>query len=166
MDTNGNGGFLDPTDAFVATVPVANHVFRSRIRPIAIPNATGSLTSAIAVGTSVPIGSLAVELNIQHANVADLKVTLIAPNGTQVVLVNQSGTGANFVRTVLSDEAPATATIAAGAAPYRGDYRPDMALAALAGVNAKGTWRLKVEDTVSGADVGQLLSWALYIKPL
>jgi subtilisin-like proprotein convertase family protein len=166
MDTNNNGGFLDPADAFTAVVPVVNHVFRSRIRPTAIPNGTGNLTSAISVGTSVALGSLAVELNLQHTNVADLRITLIAPNGTQIVLVNHSGTGANFVRTVLSDEAPATATIAGGAAPYRGDYRSDTGMAALVGVNARGTWKLKVEDTATGADLGQLLSWALYVKPL
>jgi subtilisin-like proprotein convertase family protein len=166
MDTNDSGGFLDAADALVVAVPVANHVFRSRTRPTAIPNATGGLTSAISVATTVPIGSLAVELNVQHPNLADLRVTLIAPNGTQIVLVNHSGAGANFVRTVLSDEAPATATIAGGAAPYRGDYRPDTALAAFVGMNAGGTWRLRVEDTATGADVGQLLSWALYVKPL
>jgi subtilisin-like proprotein convertase family protein len=164
MDTNDNGGFLDATDAFTTTVPVANHVFRSRSRPTAIPNGTGSLTSAITVGTSVAIGSLAVELNLQHTNVADLRITLIAPNGTQIVLVNHTGTGANFVRTVLSDEA--TATIASGAAPYRGDFRPDVAMTSLIGINARGTWKLRVEDTVTGADVGQLLSWALYVKPV
>jgi subtilisin-like proprotein convertase family protein len=39
-------------------------------------------------------------------------------------------------------------------------------MAALVGVNARGTWKLKVEDTATGADLGQLLSWALYVKPL
>ena len=163
LDTNDNKAFLDVSDAFVTSVPVANHVFRSKAKPAAIADG-GSRTSAIAVGTPVAIGSLAVEINLQHARVGDLKVTLISPTGIQIVLIDHTGTGSNFVRTVLSDEALASATIATGVAPYRGDFRPDNALSGLIGMAAKGMWKLKVEDTAAG-ESGTLLSWALYVKP-
>ncbi|HEX3150787.1 MAG TPA: proprotein convertase P-domain-containing protein, partial [Gemmataceae bacterium] len=152
LDTNGNAAYLEVTDATMTAVPVANHVFRSKAKPTAIPDG-GSLTSAIAVGATATIASMAIELNIQHSAVGDLKVTLISPTGAQFVLIDHSGTGANFVRTVLSDEASATNTLATGAAPYRGDFRPDNSLAGLVGTSAKGTWKLRVEDTVTGADL-------------
>jgi subtilisin-like proprotein convertase family protein len=164
LDTNANANFLEVTDAVSTAVPVANHVFRSKTKPTAIPNG-GSLTSSITVGTTATIASMAIELNIQHPAVGDLRITLISPTGVQFVLINNSGSGTNLVRTVLSDESPAANTIAGGAAPYRGDFRPDSPLSGLVGTNAKGTWKLRVEDTLTGADVGQLLSWALYIKP-
>ena len=103
------------------------------------------------------------ELNIQHASVGDLKIRLIAPNGEQFLLVDHhGGTGANFVRTVLADSA--SNLLADGTAPFRGDFQPVQSLAALAGRSAKGTWRLMIEDTGTGA-AGQLLSWGLYVRP-
>jgi subtilisin-like proprotein convertase family protein len=162
LDNNGNGAFLETTDAVTSTKPIDNHVFRSHSSPLVIPRG-GSVTAAIAVASTAKIGELAIELNIQHPGVGDLKVTLIAPNGDQFVLVDHAGgTGANFVRTVFSDAA--TTPIGTGSAPFRGDFQPQDALAALAGRAVTGTWKLKVEDTGTG-DAGGLLSWGLYVQP-
>jgi len=162
LDTNGNGAFLELADAVSSTHPVDNHVFMSKQLPVAIPRG-GSVTAAIAVGSTARIGELAIELNIQHPSVGDLKVTLIAPTGEQFVLVDhRGGTGGNFVRTILSDAA--TDPVAAGSAPFRGDFQPEQSLTALAGRVVTGTWKLKVEDTGTG-DAGSLLSWGLYVKP-
>jgi subtilisin-like proprotein convertase family protein len=162
LDTNGNGAFLELADAVLSTLAVDNHVFMSKQSPVAISRG-GSVTAAIAVGSTARIGELAIELNIQHPSVGDLKVTLIAPTGEQFVLVDhRGGTGANFVRTILSDAA--TDSVATGSAPFRGDFQPEQSLAALAGRVVTGTWKLKVEDTGTG-DAGSLLSWGLYVKP-
>jgi subtilisin-like proprotein convertase family protein len=130
--------------------------------PLVIPRG-GSVTTTITVGSTAKIGDLAIELNIQHPSVGDLKVILIAPNGDQFVLIDHvGGTGANFVRTVLSDSA--TTPIGSGTAPFRGDFQPEESLASLVGRAATGTWKLRVEDTGTG-DAGSLLSWGLYVKP-
>jgi subtilisin-like proprotein convertase family protein len=162
LDTNGNGAFLEAADAVVVTKTIDNHVFVSHNPPLVIPRG-GSVTTAITVGSTAKIGDLAIELNIQHPSVGDLKVILIAPNGEQFVLIDHvGGTGANFVRTVLSDAA--TTPIGDGTAPFRGDFQPSQSLASLAGRAATGTWKLRIEDTGTG-DAGSLLSWGLYVKP-
>jgi subtilisin-like proprotein convertase family protein len=162
LDTNGNGAFLEANDKVILTKTIDNHVFLSHNPPLVIPRG-GSVTTAITIGSTAKIGDLAIELNIQHPSVGDLKVILIAPNGDQFVLVDHvGGAGANFVRTVLSDAA--TTPIGDGTAPFRGDFQPSQSLAALAGRAMTGTWKLRVEDTGTG-DAGSLLSWGLYVKP-
>ena len=68
---------------------------------------------------------------------------LIAPNGDQFVLIDHvGGTAANFVRTVLSDEA--TTPIGDGTAPFHGDFQPSQSLASLTGRLSTGTWKLRI----------------------
>jgi subtilisin-like proprotein convertase family protein len=43
-----------------------------------------------------------------------------------------------------------------------GTYQPDEALSIFEGMNAQGTWKLRIEDTQEGAG-GQLLNWSLNI---
>src|SRR5262249_41840492 len=161
-DGNANGRFLEPADAATFTQTIDNNVYTSRPRPVAIPR-QGSLTSAIAVAGNVSISQLAIELNIAHPSLGDLKLTLIAPNGTQIVLVDQrGGSNPDFVRTILADAA--TTPLGAGSAPFNGDFQPEQALGGLTGTSARGTWKLKIEDTGTGAP-GELLSWRIYVKP-
>jgi subtilisin-like proprotein convertase family protein len=162
LDGNANGRFLEPADAATFTHTIDNNVYLSPPRPVAIPR-QGSMTSAIAIAGNVSIGQLAIELNVLHPSVGDLKVTLIAPNGTQIVLVDHRG-GANpdFVRTILADGA--TTPVGTALAPYNGDFQPEEALGGLTGTSARGTWKLRIEDTGTGA-AGALLSWRLYVKP-
>ena len=93
----------------------------------------------------VTIADIDVSLDISHTYDADLDVTLIAPNGTRVELFSDvGGGGANFVGTVLDDEA--STAIQTGAAPFTGRFRPEGPLSVLDGLDTVGTWTLEIRD--------------------
>lgn len=122
----------------------------------------GSATSTIAVsGLYGMVQDIDVEVNIDHANAAQLVLVLIAPDNTIVTLANRNGgSGTNFTGTVFDQQA--AASIATGAPPFTGSYQPVSSLAALNGRNPTGNWRLLVNDGLSGA-TGTLLNWSLHI---
>jgi subtilisin-like proprotein convertase family protein len=94
------------------------------------------------VAEDCTIGRAAVVIDLQHSYVADLRVALRAPSGTEVVLHNhQSGSRRSLATTIDWDD-------------RRG------VLHALAGQNARGRWTLTVRDSV-GADSGTLTSFAM-----
>ena len=159
LDGNGDGRFLGPDDAVRVSFPIAHDVFAAPARPVRVPPA-GAVTASLAVRADVAIDQLAVEFTLDHPATGDLTVTLIAPDGTEITLADRRP-GVGFAGTVLSDQAGPG--LGDGAAPYTGDFRPDEGLAALAGLSAQGTWKLRVENT--GPAPGTLRSWALYVKP-
>jgi subtilisin-like proprotein convertase family protein len=163
LDGNSNGAFLDRDDGTLNSQAIDNHAFFATPRRL-IPRGP-SIMVGLRVRTPVSIDQLAVELNIQHPSVGDLKVTLIAPDGTEIVLSDhRGGAGSNFTNTVFSTAA--TTSIADGSAPFTGDFRADDAagLDSRLGTIGSGKWRLRIEDTGIG-EVGRLLSWGLYLKP-
>ena len=128
--------------------------------PLALPDlatTTSTLTVAPIAGNPTVV-SVRVGLNITHTFNRDLRITLIAPNNTQVVLSNRNGGGQNFTGTFFNDNA--STAIASGTPPFTGSFRPETPLSAFAGGLASGTWRLQIED-LAGADTGTLLNWTL-----
>jgi subtilisin-like proprotein convertase family protein len=118
-------------------------------------------TSFIDIPQSLTLASLKVQLNMTYPLDNDLTIDLYAPNGTDVPLSSFEGTGANFQNTIFDDAA--TTPIWAGNSPFAGSYRPESPLAALAGMNAQGTWELQITDW--GASSGTLNSWSLIALP-
>ena len=103
---------------------------------------------------------LTVRVDIQHPFAADLRLSLVAPDGTTVLLANQVGAGGpNFDGTTFDDNA-ATA-ITAGTTPFQGTYAPVQPLSTFYGKNINGTWTLKVEDMKADGQHGQVLYWQL-----
>jgi len=97
--------------------------------------------------TNVPgqVGSVEVSVDISHAYVGDLRVSLLSPAGTEVVLHAQTGgSGDNVIKTYTVATTPA--------------------LWGIAGQPILGTWRLKVSDH-EVQDVGKLNRWRVVIQP-
>jgi subtilisin-like proprotein convertase family protein len=151
----------------VQTGAVASAVTRnSSDVPKAIPdNNPAGATSTLSVAdpghvkdVNVTIGSLT------HTFVGDLKLELISPEGTTVVLVARvGGSGDNFTNTVFDDEA-ATA-IGSGAAPFTGSFRPQAdQLSRFDAEDQQGTWTLKVSD-LAAQDTGNVNSWGTALAP-
>ena len=88
--------------------------------------------------------NLAVDLNVQHTYIGDLKVVLTSPTGTQVVLhANSDGSTDNIV-----GRYPTTLT-------------PAEALSKFLGEPVTGDWKLSIVDSAA-QDTGSLVSWGLY----
>ncbi len=143
------------------------------LTPQAVPD-LGEVRSLVAVsGIDLPLAQVKVRVYITHSSDYDLRLSLLGPDGTRVILSsNQGAPGANYGAdcgqnmTVFSDDAPGS--IDAGAAPFIGAYQPEQPLSAFAGKSGPqvdGTWTLVVEDQVSG-DTGTLQCWGLDLSPI
>jgi subtilisin family serine protease len=119
--------------------------------------------SILTVPDSEIIGSVAVQVNLTYARDGDLTLYLQAPDGTlRTLAAHRGGIGPNFQGTLFDDGA--AVAVAAGKAPFAGPFRPENALAALAGKNAQGQWKLWVVNSGSPL-LGALTSWSLIVTP-
>ena len=105
-------------------------------------------------------GLVSVCVNITHTWDSDLNVNLIAPDGTDIMLLsNVGGSDDNFTNTCF-DQSVAT-SIFSGSAPFTGTYKPMNTLGnANNGQNGNGIWKLRIADTYA-QDAGNLLNWSI-----
>jgi subtilisin-like proprotein convertase family protein len=104
-------------------------------------NSTRGIKSRIPCPDAFVVDTVAVNLNITHTFIGDLRVTLTSPDGTSVVLHDRSGGNQDdLVRSL--------------------DVTTTPALSALAGTAAQGEWTLHVAD-LARFDRGRLMSWSL-----
>jgi extracellular elastinolytic metalloproteinase len=109
---------------------------------LAIPDADPhGILSTLTLPDAGTVESLTATVAISHPYRGDLVVTLVAPDGREVVLHDRAGGGGNDVRRSFDPAAVA-------------------GLAALAGMPAGGVWSLRVADHAM-ADTGRLESWSL-----
>ncbi|MDX9911014.1 MAG: S8 family serine peptidase [Phycisphaerales bacterium] len=131
--------------------------------PVRVPaqGTVGQVVSAINVTDSRIVRDVNVRVDLDHTFVSDLRLTLVAPNGTAVQLFNRRGGSAdNLTNTFFDDEA--SATIASGAAPFTGLFKPEVPLGFFDGLSGLGQWLLVIDD-LSALNDGQLNSWSLDI---
>ena len=106
-----------------------------------IPDAGTAVLSTIEINDDGTIKDLRVQVRISHTFVGDLRVDLIAPDSTGIVLHNQTGGGTdNLVKTWSVQDTPA--------------LRP------LLNRSIRGTWQLRVTDTFR-FDQGRLEEWRI-----
>jgi subtilisin-like proprotein convertase family protein len=150
------------TVATGATAPYASYT--SAQVPLSIPS-PGVLVSTLNVAAPRRVKGVRVSIGrINETYDGDLKIELVAPDGTPVTLINPnlSNSGQNFVNTVFDPSAPTSIT--SGSAPYTGSFRPAGDLSVLNGKQQQGTWQLKVTDVYPG-DTGSLVSWGASVAP-
>ena len=119
--------------------------------------------------TSITLTDINVGVKINHAFRGDLKISLISPDNTEILLVNQVGGGADNFDAIIDDAGTASA-FTSGNHTVDGTYdvtgQPQGAsvgtLAAFIGKNAQGNWKIRVCDNVAG-DVGSIVSAELFI---
>lgn len=105
-------------------------------------------------------GLLSVCFDITHTYLADLHISLIAPDGTSVGIVSAIGGGDdNFTSTCFDQNA--STPIGSGSAPYTGSYIPIDNLGEVNnGQIGNGTWTLRIHDNWA-QDAGNLNVWTL-----
>lgn len=120
---------------------------------------TGSSCNTDNTGMNMTVG-------IEHAYVGDLEISLQAPSGLNVVLINRvGGDGNNFCQTTLTNNMPprnSIHTVTAANAPFTGLYQPSNSLRAFEATNPNGTWQLRARDLDPAVD-GYLRSYSLTI---
>jgi subtilisin-like proprotein convertase family protein len=106
-------------------------------------NDQGGIERSLSVSKTGTLESIEVALDITHTYVGDLKVELISPSATAVLLHNRTGGSANNVIKIYS-------------------LSNASALHVFQGETVKGVWKLKVSDH-AGVDQGKLNHWSLRI---
>lgn len=109
--------------------------------PVELPdNDANGIESTIEVTDDVTVFGVTANVDISHTWIGDLIVSLMSPDGTEVVMHNRSGGSAD-------------------------DLVETYELNGFNGEMAMGTWTLKVSDNAA-ADTGTLNSWGLTITGL
>ncbi len=154
----GTGSYS--TGNFTTANNVCN-VFDTNVSvPIPDANAFGA-NSVVSVSSLLSITDVNVTVNITHTWAQDLILTLISPDGTEVVLSNRNGDGNdNYTSTVFDSDA--TDPISGGAPPFTGTFTPDEDLAIYNGTLSGGDWTLNVSDN-AGFDTGTIDNWSIEI---
>ena len=115
----------------------------------------------IQVADDLPILDIDIKVGIAHTYDGDLTLSLIHPDGREIILVqNQGGSGNNFDNTIF--DAEATTPIQSGSPPFTGTYLPQGDLASLYNSSAQGNWRFRVVDNAT-QDTGIIESIELII---
>ena len=109
-------------------------------------------------------GLLRVCIDITHPRISNLGISISAPDGTQIDLIDGAGgSGANFTGTCFSMSDSVTAF--SGFAPFTGGYYPRHNIGEMNNSQSGiGTWRLIVQNLVPG-DSGTVNSWSLTFGP-
>jgi hypothetical protein len=100
-------------------------------------------------------------IDATHPYVSDLSISLVAPDGTFIVLTSGNGGDQdNYTATCFNQRAETP--IAAGTPPYTGTFKPQGQLGLFNnGQNPNGTWMLRILDTYPFADQGSLISCSI-----
>ncbi|WP_035984943.1 S8 family serine peptidase [Leptolyngbya sp. KIOST-1] len=110
--------------------------------PAAIPDhQLGGVESGVAIAATGAVTDIQVEVRVDHGFLGDLSLTLIAPDGSSVLLQGRT----------LGRQTELRQTYSLATTPV---------LVRLIGQPAQGTWRLRVVDSAPGA-TGTLLGWTL-----
>lgn len=110
---------------------------------------------------TVTFGIETVCIDINHTYDSDLDVSLIAPDGTQIMLTTgNGGSGQNYTSTCFNQSA--SIPITQGSPPFTGTFRPQGQLGIVNnGQNPNGAWKLHIFDTYPFADYGIVNSWSI-----
>ena len=129
-------------------------------------------------GVAGKVGEVTVSMYITHTYIGDQLITLVAPDGSTVVIsdnaggdgVNPSPTGAAFGTScgntlVLADKGAASIDKQVAPPAIVGTFRPSFPLGALTGKAPNGTWKLRFLDAGPG-DTGSFQCGVVSVKPL
>jgi subtilisin-like proprotein convertase family protein len=86
-------------------------------------------------------------------------MTLTSPAATTIDISSDNGSSGDDMISTIFDDAAAT-VVTSGSSPFRGRFRPEVALSAFNNQAATGTWTLTLTDDAS-TDAGVIGAWTL-----
>ncbi len=108
-----------------------------------------TVSDSVTVSGDGNIQSVSVTVNLNHAWIGALKVSIVHPDGTEILLHNLTGANGQSINTT-----------------YPSPTSPPQSLDALNGKGVSGAWTLKVQDTDGFGDTGTLNSWGFTLVHL
>lgn len=145
-------GLIRPIVDLTAAVEAAEEVFVADDVATPIPRWPQPPTvSTVTVDHVATVGSVKVLLDLAHSAPEDLRLTLVSPNGTEVVL-HDHGSGPDGI-----------------AGTYPDDLEPHESLGRFSGGPMQGVWSLIIEDdqgSISPEEFPILVGWALNLEEL
>jgi uncharacterized repeat protein (TIGR01451 family) len=152
-DSNGKYAFtLTPTFSSTATyedVPPAGIAFNESSYPCSNP-----LSRTYNVAESLTITDVNFGFNASHTYRGDIRVTLISPSGTSVIIINNGGDSRDNYDLILDSSSGNPLNDGSNdnvASPYYDRIAaPSNSLNAFNGQNSAGTWTVRICDNVSG----------------
>lgn len=161
--SDGRGGTASASATITVSGGSTQQSFTNHTNVTIRSDAPSTVVSPISLtGLSGTIQDVDVKVNLYHTWDSDLKITLIAPDGTRILLFNRhGGSRDNILNTTFDDSA--NIAIASGSAPFTGTFRPTQLLSLLNGMNPNGVWKLEVQD-VYRRDGGYLDNWTLSLR--
>ena len=106
------------------------------------PIVTSTIAHTSSTLSSREVASVSVTVDMNHTYSADVKIDLVAPDGTRETIRNGGGGGVTYTGETFTNS-------------------NTTALDSFTGVSARGTWSLVVEDTYPTGDHGTLDGWSL-----
>ena len=165
LEAQNNGGTV--SRSFVVNVRRAPWPGESPRRawswsgPLDVPD-QGQTEAPLTVADGPAIHRLRVSVDLKHVETGDLTVSLIAPDGTTVVLLSpQRRIGWDLAGTTFDDDA--AMSLRETADPHPGGCLPASPLSAFRNLPTTGTWRLRVLDPLPDGVAGTLKSWRLEV---
>ncbi len=150
LDLSADGGYHQVISIMPLQMgKISTQVYKASGMPTTIPDRLGSTPGQVLIPIRVPdhfsIADLDVQLSLNHSYIDDLVLSLLSPNGAQVLLSRQNGSaGQSYQETIFDDQAPIS--IQQSTAPFAGRYRPQESLALYNGQDIAGEWNLKITD--------------------
>ena len=140
------GNYVTQCDTYNNTTPL-----------IITDNDTDGVESIINVPDNFDLTKVTVHVNISHTYIQDINAKLVSPDGTEVILFNNScGNNDNLIMT-FDDDSPAIVCNDVGADL---SFHPYGNLSDYIHKNSLGDWKLKLSDDHVG-DEGTLNSWSI-----
>lgn len=183
-EVTGRAGMVASNSATLTVQSLGTAVNTTSTTVTFIPDAISATTPGTIIdvpftvsGITGNVGEVTFSLYMTHTYAGDLKISLIAPDASSVVMSNMAGSAAGLVSSgtafgtscgayTVFDDLGATSinTQDSSTTAITGTFRPSFPLAAFNGKPASGTWKLRFQDFGPG-DTGNFRCGVLSIKP-
>ena len=147
--TDPRNGIITPRIDTLAAVQLAANRFGGYIGPaVSFPDGTGDASAtAVMSGLTGSVASVQVWAQIHHNDPQELRLRLIGPDGTSILLHDRTGAAQRPINAL-----------------YGRTDVPAQALSAFQGRLANGLWTLTAEDQVAGG-AGRIRNFSLMVSP-